>query len=71
MMTLRIIARLLDYPDEALWENRQELVTALDDASELTLAQSVQLLTFIRDFTQNDLMDVQAQYCELFDRGRA
>ncbi|MDN6834326.1 MAG: nitrate reductase molybdenum cofactor assembly chaperone, partial [Enterobacterales bacterium] len=71
MMTLRIIARLLDYPDEALWENRQELVTALDDASELTLAQSVQLLTFIRDFTENDLMDVQAQYCELFDRGRA
>ncbi|MDN6109932.1 MAG: nitrate reductase molybdenum cofactor assembly chaperone, partial [Enterobacterales bacterium] len=71
MMTLRIIARLLDYPDEALWENRQELVEALDDASELTLAQSVQLLTFISDFTQNDLMDVQAQYCELFDRGRA
>lgn len=58
MMTLRIIARLLDYPDEALWENRQELVEALDDASELTLAQSVQLLTFISDFTQNDLMDV-------------
>ena len=40
MITLRIVARLLDYPDEALWENQQELIAALDDANELTLAQS-------------------------------
>ena len=71
MITLRIVARLLDYPDEALWENQQELIAALDDANELALAQSAQLMAYIRDFTSHDLMDVQAQYCELFDRGRA
>lgn len=71
MITLRIVARLLDYPDEALWENQQELIAALDDANELTLAQSALLMAYIRDFTSHDLMDVQAQYCELFDRGRA
>lgn len=60
MITLRIVARLLDYPDEALWENQQELIAALDDANELTLAQSALLMAYIRDFTSHDLMDVQA-----------
>lgn len=71
MIALRVIARLLDYPDRALFDHQQELVAALEPASELDLHQSAQLILFIRRFCGRPLLDVQAEYCELFDRGRA
>lgn len=71
MIALRIIARLLDYPDRALFDHQQELVEALEPACELDLHQSAQLILFIRRFCERPLLDVQAEYCELFDRGRA
>lgn len=71
MIALRIIARLLDYPDQALFDHQQELLEALEPASELDLHQSAQLILFIRRFCGRPLLDVQAEYCELFDRGRA
>lgn len=71
MIALRVIARLLDYPDEALFTHHRELVEALEAASELNLSQRVQLAGFITAFCARPLLDVQADYCELFDRGRA
>ncbi|QHM71987.1 nitrate reductase molybdenum cofactor assembly chaperone [Mixta intestinalis] len=71
MMALRIIARLLDYPDRALFDHQQDLEEALASASELQEAQRDRLLAVLRDFSARPLLDLQADYCELFDRGRA
>lgn len=71
MISLRVIARLLDYPEQALFDHQQELVEAMEPACELDLHHSAQLILFIRRFCARPLLDVQAEYCELFDRGRA
>ncbi|MEX3238762.1 nitrate reductase molybdenum cofactor assembly chaperone [Serratia quinivorans] len=71
MISLKIIARLLDYPEQALFDHQQALVEALEPASELDLHHSAKLILFIRRFCARPLLDVQAEYCELFDRGRA
>ncbi|WP_346825368.1 nitrate reductase molybdenum cofactor assembly chaperone [Serratia inhibens] len=71
MISLKVIARLLDYPEQALFDHRQALMEALEPANELDLHRSAQLILFIRRFCARPLLDVQAEYCELFDRGRA
>ncbi|ACS85569.1 nitrate reductase molybdenum cofactor assembly chaperone [Musicola paradisiaca] len=71
MISLRIIARLLEYPDADLWQQRQDMLDALEQADELPLRQSAQLMAFIGDFWQSELLDRQEQYTELFDRGRS
>lgn len=71
MIALRIIARLLDYPEQELFDHQQDLLEALEPACELDLHHSAQLILFIRRFCARPLLDVQAEYCELFDRGRA
>lgn len=71
MISLQIIARLLDYPEQPLFDHQQELFDALESASELDLPHSAQLVLFIRRFCARPLLDAQADYCELFDRGRA
>ncbi|MEI2265759.1 nitrate reductase molybdenum cofactor assembly chaperone [Erwinia sp. CGal63] len=71
MITLRVLARLLDYPDEALFTHHAEISEALVEARELDAAQRASLTGFIADFCARPLLDVQAGYCELFDRGRA
>ena len=71
MIALNILARLLDYPDEALFTHQAELITALEKASELTTAQRTCLSQFITTLCASPLLDRQADYCELFDRGRA
>jgi len=71
MITLRLLARLLDYPDEALFTHQAEMIAALKTGSELDAAQQAQLADFITEFFTGELLDKQADYCELFDRGRA
>nr|WP_279169366.1 nitrate reductase molybdenum cofactor assembly chaperone [Providencia huaxiensis] len=71
MMALKVISRLLEYPSEALWLHRDELIEALEQADELSVTRAVQLMVFVREYLNEDLLDMQAQYCELFDRGRA
>ncbi|MGE9551453.1 nitrate reductase molybdenum cofactor assembly chaperone [Erwinia amylovora] len=71
MISTRVIGRLLDYPDGDLFRHHQELIAALETASELNLQHSLRLVQFISEFCSRPLLDVQAEYCELFDRGRA
>lgn len=71
MMTLKVISRLLEYPSEALWLHRDELIEALEQADELPITRAIQLMVFVREYLNEDLLEMQAQYCELFDRGRA
>ena len=70
-MELLILSRLLEYPDAALWQHQQELLDALAKTEHLSLKDAHQLGVFIRDLLNQDLLDAQASYSELFDRGRA
>jgi len=71
MIELVVISRLLEYPDAALWQHQQELFDALAESEHLSLKDAHQLVVFIRDLMSQDLLDAQAAYSELFDRGRA
>jgi nitrate reductase molybdenum cofactor assembly chaperone len=71
MIELLIISRLLEYPDAALWEHQDEVFEALASSEKLDKAGTQALGSFLRELTAQDLLDVQASYSELFDRGRA
>ena len=71
MIELLVISRLLEYPDAALWQHQQELRDALAEGGALNLQQAAQLNNFISTLCGGDLLDAQANYSELFDRGRA
>ena len=71
MIELLVISRLLEYPDAALWQHQQELRDAMVEGSTLNLQQAAQLNDFITSLCSRDLLDAQASYSELFDRGRA
>ena len=71
MIELMVISRLLEYPDAALWQHQQELFDALASGERLAEKQAQQVASFLRDLTAQDLLDAQASYSELFDRGRA
>ena len=71
MIELVVISRLLEYPDAALWQHQHELFDALASGDNLSKADAQQVGIFLRDLTSQDLLDAQATYSELFDRGRA
>ncbi|WLI76492.1 nitrate reductase molybdenum cofactor assembly chaperone [Kosakonia sp. H02] len=71
MIELLVISRLLEYPDAALWQHQQELFDALASGEHLAKADAQHVGIFLRDLTTQDLLDAQASYSELFDRGRA
>lgn len=71
MIELLIISRLLEYPDATLWQHQDEVHEALASSEKLDKEDAHLLGVFLRDLTAQDLLDVQASYSELFDRGRA
>lgn len=64
MQILKIIALLIEYPDEALWESR-------DEALALVAQDAPMLMPFAQDYLNAPLLDRQAAWCEVFERGRA
>ncbi len=64
MQILKIIALLIEYPDEALWESR-------DEAIALVAQDTPVLLPFAQQYLNAPLLDRQAEWCEVFERGRA
>ncbi|WP_039056454.1 nitrate reductase molybdenum cofactor assembly chaperone [Enterobacter sp. Bisph1] len=71
MIELVVISRLLEYPDAALWQHQQEVFDALAAGENLAQSDARQIGEFLRQLTSQDLLDAQANYSELFDRGRA
>lgn len=71
MKALVIISRLLEYPDAALWQHQQELYDELASSALLEKDNARKLGGFVHALMQQDLLDAQAAYSELFDRGRA
>ncbi|MEO8160381.1 MAG: nitrate reductase molybdenum cofactor assembly chaperone [Arenimonas sp.] len=67
---LKLVGVLLDYPPEALWESREELIAAAHDAS-VPSARREALAGFVRELLDMDPMLAQERWLGLFDRGRS
>ena len=64
MQILKVIGLLMEYPDALLWECK-------DDALALVASDAPMLSEFTRELLSAPLLDKQAEWCEVFDRGRA
>lgn len=71
MLTLKVIAALLHYPDEALQEHVEELGAALERERSLETGARQTLAKLIAQLHDEDLFELQARYVDTFDRGRA
>jgi nitrate reductase delta subunit len=70
-MTLRTLAALLDYPSEELKAHAGELRQAINEERALSVTERGQLEPLISALEMDDLLDLQADYSELFDRSRS
>lgn len=64
MEMLKLIGMLIEYPDEALWQHQDEIRA-------LAQQQHPALLPFIDHYLATPPLDMQADWCALFERGRA
>lgn len=71
MKSLKLIALLLDYPESEVWDNTDELLNIIQLCNELSTTHQDSLANFIKQMSLPALMDIQADYCDLFDRGRS
>ncbi|HAX22629.1 MAG TPA: nitrate reductase molybdenum cofactor assembly chaperone [Hydrogenophaga sp.] len=69
-LTLRVLAHLLRYPDAAFREHTAELQQALRTEAALPAARLAELDALIRHLATQPALDIEAEYVELFDRGR-
>ncbi|PCK01965.1 MAG: nitrate reductase molybdenum cofactor assembly chaperone [Alteromonadaceae bacterium] len=67
---LSLISRLLDYPEATLFENR-EAVVAMVAESTVEPALRARLEIFLSEYLARNVMDCQAEYDGLFERGRS
>ncbi|WP_240647796.1 nitrate reductase molybdenum cofactor assembly chaperone [Shewanella algae] len=71
MKSLRLIALLLDYPEQEVRDNAQELNQLINQCVELNAKQKILINQCIEQIVRTPLMDLQAQYGDLFERGRS
>ena len=71
LLSLRVLARLLDYPCAELQAAAGELAAILDDETRLPEPLRKRLGQWCQRLAQSDLLDLQEAYVELFDRGRS
>lgn len=69
--SLKLIGVLLDYPPDALWQHREELIAAATHAASLSPARRAQLSAFTTGLMDLDPMLAQERWLGLFDRGRS
>lgn len=71
MLSLRVLARLLDYPTAELQQATGELIDILDGEKRWPVALRQQLVAWCQRIAATDLLELQAEYVALFDKGRA
>ncbi|WP_447555095.1 nitrate reductase molybdenum cofactor assembly chaperone [Vreelandella sp. EE22] len=71
MRTLRVLARLLDYPSAALQQACGEMVEIIEAEPRLDDAMKASLAGWCQRLQAYDLLELQAEYVALFDKGRA
>ncbi len=70
MNTLKVLSALLSYPEQSLVDDQDDMIAILDQENLLRRPLRDQLVGLMNDLCNRDLMDSQADYVELFDRGR-
>lgn len=71
IMTLRAFAALLGYPSAELKAHAGEIRAALRQEAGLPPATLAALTPLLDRLESEDLLDLQSDYCELFDRSRS
>ena len=71
MLTLKVLAALLVYPEQELVDSLDEMVAIFEAEGALPKAERRALAGFIADLRGADLMDAQARYVALFDHSRS
>lgn len=71
MITYKVLSLLLCYPSTDIQANLDELEAAVVSEKALKGRTLKALLKFIDDYRTRPLLDLQEDYVELFDRGRA
>ncbi len=71
MRSLRVLARLLDYPTAALQDAVDELIEALYVERRLPAMLRGDLMSWCQRISEADLLELQSDYVALFDKGRA
>ena len=70
MSLLKLIGVLMDYPQDELWQHRDELLGAADDPV-LSGKRRAALQEFVRALLDSDPLTAQDAWLSLFDRGRS
>lgn len=71
MKILKVIALLLHYPDGNVAGHADELLALVREEQRLSGATRQKLVDFINMQRERDLIELQAEYVALFDRGRS
>jgi len=71
MLTFKVLAALLVYPEPELIESLGEMAAILDTEGALPKAERRALEALMADLRRADLMDAQARYVALFDHARS
>jgi nitrate reductase delta subunit len=69
-MTLRVLARLLNYPDDALRDHLGEMRQVLRNEAALQPARLTEVEALLDSLAAQDAIDAEADYVQLFDSGR-
>ena len=69
--SLRVLARLLSYPDAELRSHLSAMRDALHTERAITLGRLAELDVLMDTLASGDPLDTEAAYVHLFDRGRA
>ena len=69
--SLRVLARLLGYPDAELRANLADMRAALHEEKALPPQRLAELDALIDTLARKEALETEAAYVELFDRGRA
>jgi nitrate reductase delta subunit len=70
-LSCRVLARLLDYPSDAMLDALPELLDALKSERALSPARQAEIEALVAVLQRGERYAVQARYVESFDRGRA
>jgi nitrate reductase molybdenum cofactor assembly chaperone NarJ/NarW len=70
-ITLRVLARLLSYPNAALKSDLADMQSALHAEQALDKNRLKEIDTLISHLANGDPLDIEGEFVELFDRGHA
>lgn len=70
-ISLRVLARLLSYPDAELRDHLTSMREALHAENALAPERMAELDALMTTLTKGDALDNEAEYVQIFDRGRA